>query len=829
MPAGDVPKKRVRPPAAHELPEDTLREEDQELIRCPECPAMIVRAQLETHLRRVHKIYQFRAVQRTLEQTIAYLFSLVAGPDSDLEAWTTLVDIAREAYGPRADAMLAASLGSALMRVEANQRDECIAAVAQTIAAGGCSPGMLALVAADPEVIARQLALALATRLPALIDPSLGSTLRAVLTDRRLPADATLAAAVVLARRSETDRKTRLEVYKALAAGLGKARAVERLRELAGQLGPEPLLDEYCVELENKVRMACPRCPAQLRRPQMVAHLWNEHKLMLNGLRVREPWQMIEDWIDEYRLKNDADILDRCHALAQRMDPDNGLQRVQRLCLAHGIEDAEARKAFLAEAAEQHASLCPHCFALVPVPGEVPARPLNAWRGRVSAHGYRVEVRDTGLLSRLEIETPTSILHRGHEPPRRLTAKGALVLFVGPPVTLALGVACGLLAPRLPPLVPVLLFLTAAGVMAFFVRWRWRRPRVAADRAIDFAWFWLVPRLLAEGFSPTDSSFLSGLARTSLDRGRPSLRTAALERAVHLTEKAVAASRTPVEHLADLQRLAISDAVRAGADPVPLVVKQIGRCFDGNLSFSYAERLLGGWETDWWSHLDLRRLRVLLCDRAFEAGFELRNLLAAGAASPALDAILDTTDDPTSLACLRLLWAWRPRQPWDRCGEAATVFELAARRGRAGLLLKYPDLLLVPETDSEGEDEQPILLCARGVVFWGQLFPEAPRISELRSKRLAGEVVYEVTVGRERFEFRDDPAALLESLSKWVRFHFKEFLPQVGGVARWKSSSVSAALRARETVPCPECSRAVLTRAGQVGRSFDVEEERASS
>src|SRR5206468_3964570 len=145
--------------------------------------------------------------------------------------------------------------------------------------------------------------------------------------DRRLPLNATLEVAAVLARRSGTDRKTRLEVYKALVAGLGKARAVERLRELAEQLGPEPLLEEYCVQLENQVRMACPRCAVQLRRPQMVAHLWNEHKLMLNGLRLREPWQMIEDWIDEFCLKNDADILDRCRALAQRMDPDNGLQR----------------------------------------------------------------------------------------------------------------------------------------------------------------------------------------------------------------------------------------------------------------------------------------------------------------------------------------------------------------------------------------------------------------------------------------------------------------------------------------------------------------------
>jgi len=43
----------------------------------------------------------------------------------------------------------------------------------------------------------------------------------------------------------------------------------------------------------------------------------------------------------------------------------------------------------------------------------------------------------------------------------------------------------------------------------------------------------------------------------------------------------------------------------------------------------------------------------------------------------------------------------------------------------------------------------------------------------------------------------------------------------VGGVQAWQSPSVAATLRARETVPCPECRRAVLTRLGKVGGSLD--------
>jgi hypothetical protein len=594
---------------------------------------------------------------------------------------------------------------------------------------------------------------------------------------------------------------------------------------------------------EDRQRMSCPRCPVQLRRRQMVQHLWEVHGLMLDGHRVREPWQLIEDWITSIadcglRIADSTDqaaignlqaqiahLQARCRALGQRLDPANGLLRVQRLFLAHGVEDAEARETLRAEAEQQQATLCPYCYALVPVPKHDPPRALNSWRGRLSAPGYRVEVSEAGLFSRLEIETPAGILYRGREPAGGLTRRGATFLLAGPLVGLALILAMVLPGWDIPPVPSVLFVLLTALVISITVRRRWRTPVALADRALDHAWTLLAPRLHAAGFSAQDSAFLASLALTSMDRGRASLRDDILERAVNLTEKAVATGVGAVRHLAVLRRLMVEMAATGGQDPVPLVAAQVGRCFDGKLPLVFAEGLLADWQSALWTRGNLARLRVLLCDRAFEAGLEMGDLMEAGYIAPSLGAVL-RSDDQLSLAHLRLLWSLRPRRPWDHCGEASTVFELAADQQGRGLLSKHPDLLLyqaVPSPQTGGSasgENQPwaeILLCDRGVVFQDTLFASPPRTVEVVSRNLFFRGGYELGLGEFRFHFDSDPEALANRLERWFRYYFNEFQPLLADVASWQSPAVAASIRAQEAVSCPECRRVLLARIGDVG------------
>src|SRR5262249_60448826 len=119
------------------------------------------------------------------------------------------------------------------------------------------------------------------------------------------------------------------------------------------------------------------------------------------------------------------------------------------------------------------------------------------------------------------------------------------------------------------------------------------------------------------------SAFLAGLAELSQDHGRTAARAGLVPELPKRTAAAVAAGRGPPGHLAALRRLTVTDAAAAGADPVPLVVQQIGACFQGRLPMAFADHLLADWRAAWLTRGNRVRLRILLCDRAFEAGFEV--------------------------------------------------------------------------------------------------------------------------------------------------------------------------------------------------------------
>ena len=183
---------------------------------------------------------------------------------------------------------------------------------------------------------------------------------------------------------------------------------MERLRQFERLHGPSPALDALCAELEEQMRMSCPRCSVQLRRPEMIRHLWDEHRLILDSRRVREPWAVIEDWIIEYRATGDAGLLERCRLRGAQLDPEGGLHRVHRLLLRTGAADAEARRDLVAEARERHASLCPWCYVPAPQPRESPSLAINLRPGRLSAGGYEVETGAKGIWTTLEVRAPAA-------------------------------------------------------------------------------------------------------------------------------------------------------------------------------------------------------------------------------------------------------------------------------------------------------------------------------------------------------------------------------------------------------------------------------------
>ncbi|HZY84359.1 MAG TPA: hypothetical protein VFE78_05985, partial [Gemmataceae bacterium] len=626
MPDGDNqsprPPAKVARPLRYRVTEIEPATEGAPAI-CPECQAVVPADALESHLRTVHRIYEFRGVRRTYNETLAVLLNALIGARPDPVAWRTLDAIAREEHGARADFFLAATLGRLLARIAPERRPTLVDSLSRLLAAHGTAH-LAAALASDNEPAARLLSLSTVGRMAPPLDHVLLQPLGALLLDRRLPADLQLdAVAVVL--RGPDDEALADELLQKLTGGLGKARSIERLQQLEERVGKLPVIDALSGQLEDRLRMSCPRCAVQMRRPEMVRHLWDEHRLVLDGRRVREAWSVIDDWLVEYQESRNDELLERCRVVAAKID-DAAPLRLQRIFLARGVEDPEALESLVEDAKGRHAAVCPSCYAPVPVPREAPVPALVQRTGRLSGRGYSVEVSERGLGTRLEVRTPTKRIYRGRDAGRRLTPRGALLLLAGPWVLAALVCAFAVPADFGPVWVvaPLLAVALALGVVARVV-WRQRKP--APGRLVAYAWSLLAPRLNEDGFSPDDAAFLAGLAQLSAEGRYANLREGLLPDLLRRTESLLAAGQVPAAHAAALRRLAIEDSVEAGDDPVPLVAQQVGRCFQGQLPLAFAEHLLGEWETRWWSEGNLARLRVLACDHAFEAGFEVRNLL----------------------------------------------------------------------------------------------------------------------------------------------------------------------------------------------------------
>jgi hypothetical protein len=794
---------------------------------CPECQAPA--ADLEAHLRQAHHIYLFRGSQRSFQETLALLLGLVLAPRPDPEAWDTLATIAREEHGARAEFFLASLLGQSLGRLNAERRAQAIAGLGPAIAKTGAAR-LIAVLASDAELPSQHLALTALAHLPPPMPAELHQPLRGLLLDRRLPAELQVAATAVLVRGAGADTALAAEFLEKLTIGLGKAKSIERLRQLEKLTGPSTAIEAVCSVLEDRPHMTCPRCHVVLRRPEMAQHLWQQHQLVLDDRRVRDPWSVIEDWLDAYRARGAPELLERCRLLAQHLEGDRGLQRIERLMAARGIKDAEAHRALVEEARAAHASLCPECYALVPVSRALPPFIINQYRGRLSARGYRVEIDERGLRSRLEVALPSAVVLSGPEPHRRWTRRGATAFLVSPLVALALAVAVGLPPLGERPLASVLLMVAAATAAELLVRWIWR-PRLAPqERVCHYAWTLLAPRLHGSGFDRQDSAFLAGLARQSGPHGYSLLRAKLVSDLAQRTEAAVLEREAPTEHLAALRRLQAEDAARAGEDPVPQVASSLGRCFGGQLPFTYAQELLQGWQTELWTRGNLVRLRVLLCDAAFEAGFEVRTLLDAARTAPALAGALGT-EQVERLAALRLLWSLRAARPWARCGPAKSVFEIADDPRWAQLLGRYPDLLLIqdepdwPALAPAGGEAEPvrIMVCGRGVVLQDVLFDAEPLLIDVINRPRQTELLF----SPHSFRARSRMEALVSCMERWFRWAFREFLPQAGRVASWEEPDRAARLRALGAVNCPQCRYPLLPRVGEVGLSFEEGAPRA--
>src|SRR5262249_25482677 len=297
------------------------------LVACPVCHAGVEAAQLPAHLRREHGLYEFQGVQRSYNDTLPLLLEILCAPAhpgarrEQLAAWKFLRTIARETQGARSEGFLLQMLSAYISRLPAEERPGVLRDLGETMALCGEGPSLLTALLERGETHAHALALALAGSVSSAPDSPLWGPLLALLRDRNLPDEVQAGAAASLLRTEGLADDEARRALTAYLAGLGKTRSVERLWRLQA-LHAHPLVATWRSRIEAKVKMRCPRCQVELRRPEMMAHLWQEHRLLLDGWKVREPWPLIEDWVARLPRQGASEHVERLQQLVGQLDPE---------------------------------------------------------------------------------------------------------------------------------------------------------------------------------------------------------------------------------------------------------------------------------------------------------------------------------------------------------------------------------------------------------------------------------------------------------------------------------------------------------------------------
>ena len=715
--------------------------------------------------------------------------------------------------GPPSESRTLPGLGDHLRRIGAardrGERAAAFAALAQDAQDAGAASYLLhRLLSRGPG--GERFALEVAARLAAPLPAEHVRTLVELVENRRFPTRLRIPVAAQVIRSVPGDSPFVARVVDALRRKVSPAKALGRLWRLAALVPPPVALTEALAELDTGSSSPCPRCGARLEPDDLVRHLWEKHRLLLENGRVREPWDVIGQWVTDFTRTNTADFLDRAIELAQALDPTGGLSRVHRLLLLGGSDDEEAHALLRAEAAEKNATLCPHCYALTPLPTRATPTPVVVASGRVDGGGFRVELSDRYAINVLRVDTPELTVYYGPEPGRVLTRRGAVLLFLVPLTLAAVAFAVMPRLAGLPPAVPVsgLLF---AGLVAYLgARAATVNRESAADRAVDHAWTTLVPRMLQVEGKRSDAAFIAGLAVASRGRGDPEAREDQLRRAV----TQMRSGPVGIPYVTPLSVLRIAD-LPDDADELPAIADEIGESFDGALPLDHAEAIVKELRGDPADRTRRVRLRVLMLARAFAAHLEAEDLRMIGQVCPGLGAAY-ASEDRDGLARLRLLWLYRPRRLWQRIGSATAVFDLARYPKLAENYLKQrPDLLLF-QASGGTDGAAPILVCEEGVVYRDSIITGPNPAIRVKARSIVRGGGWELTIDERVYKFREDPTLLARRLKGWSAFLFKEFLPRARLLTRRRSPQGDRLLRQKVTA-CPECRRTFLGLAGEIG------------
>lgn len=620
-------------------------------------------------------------------------------------------------------------------------------------------------------------------RLRVRVPAAVLETVPPLLTDTTLPDEMRIRVAARALRSSRSPKDYLSRLAPALTAGLTPLAALARLRAVQGRLRRSHALDVLIARRERRLRLACPRCTSRLRLPEMALHLYEEHGLVIDGGRARRPSRVAKQLRRQYAAGRDTTLLDLA---AQLSEPD-----ALRAWAARAGATAGDVKPLAAAAGDCGNGLCPRCLTELPSSVEPLPAPLTLAGGRLTGDGYTVEIRGPDGLRTCTITTPAGVLRSGLDG-RRAVGPRALGVVTAAAVLVA-GIAL-----RVPVTASLVVALAAYSAVRLL-----RAPLPpAAERVVDRAWINLVPRLSADA-----DRFVTRLCRASTGRGDAETRARALRTVIDSAPGAAAAARF----------LQLDDAGRLGVDRVAGVSELVTAGLRGDEPLAFAEYVAEFFLVLDPRSEDIGRLRMLVLDSAFEAGYTPRGLADLWAACPRLREL--TAGEPLSrLGLQHVVWSLREERPWETLAPAGTVFELArvAPTLSGRLLDEHPDLLLFHRPPPAVDEAFGwVLVTARGVVVGGNVVADPDAEIRIDGGRLIGSAA--LVFGPHRLALpRRPPAEFVTTLRRLLRVRTELLLPRLDAAL---AASPTHRQLGSLTRRC-RCGADVLVGTGSVGRVF---------
>jgi predicted RNA-binding Zn-ribbon protein involved in translation (DUF1610 family) len=592
-------------------------------------------------------------------------------------------------------------------------------------------------------------------------------------------------------------------IVRALTAGLGKSRTLERLLQLQSRVEKSTTIDKLVEDADRATRLRCPKCSARLSRAALIRHLWKKHRLVFENGGARETGPIVERAVAAYGERRDPDSLDAVYAVTERFFDDVEPRQIHQAILTRLGRDAADPASLAKAAAEDECGLCPTCFTAIPPGIPALAPPLQLSSGRLIGEGYSVEA----IPRKIALTYADGSTDRVADPTDRPNAR-ELAARVGA------GIAGGalLLAAFLPgkPLLPVVgVTLAAIGAYAGLLFRNRIVPRPDA-RALAAAWTELVPGI---GRSPRALRYLVRLCRSSLGVGEPEARSRMVwelvEHAAVLADKGTIQTQC----FAAVRLLQAHDSARIGKEWINQLLGAWDPFLRGEVSPVYAEAVATMLlDSEILTDRDSARLRIQLPAAAFEAGLNPAALTHLVHWCPNFGRILAGNSDWLDL--LHELWRMKNTRPWENSiGTAQTVFELT-KKGGVKTLLSYPDTLLVAESDELGD----VLIGRRGVTVGGMTASDPDGPVQIETTKKGSQVL---VFGSHRIAVEDKlTERSIRILKAWLKFRAERLIPAAG-----RSAGAVMPDRVRQMLEpvlanCPMCGTRSFIRVGEVGQSI---------